>query len=138
MNINAIMTHDPICTRPTSTMAEVALLMSKNDIGMLPVCDQDRLVGTVTDRDLVIRGVAKAADPTKTLVSDIMSSEVVYCFDDQSIDEICRVMGEKQIRRIPILNHDKRLVGIVALGDVVVRTGSELRAGETLEKVSAP
>lgn len=119
-------------------MAEVARLMSENDIGMLPVCDQDRLIGTVTDRDLVIRGVAQGADPNQTSVRDVMTGEVVCCFENQSIDEVCRVMGEKQIRRIPIVDQQKRLVGIVALGDVVVRTGSELRAGETLEKVSEP
>lgn len=119
-------------------MAEAARLMSEHGIGMLPVCDHDRLIGTITDRDLVIRGVAQGADPNQAPVREAMTGEVVYCFEDQSIDEVCRVMGEKQIRRIPIVNSQKRLVGIVSLADIVVRTGSELRAGETLERVSEP
>jgi CBS domain-containing protein len=138
MSIHQIMTPEPLCIRPTSTIAEAARLMSEHDIGMLPVCEQDRLIGTVTDRDLVVRGLAHGADPNQSTIRDVMTSEVVSCFDSQSIDDVCRVMGEKQIRRIPIVSDDMRLVGIVALGDIVVRTGSELRGGATLEQVSQP
>lgn len=112
--------------------------MAEHDIGMLPVCEHDRLIGTVTDRDLVVRGLAQGADPNQAPVREVMTHEVVSCFEHQSIDEVCRVMGEKKIRRIPIVNDQMRLVGIVALGDIAVRTGSELRGGETLEQVSQP
>jgi CBS domain-containing protein len=110
--------------------------MRELDVGMLPVCDNDRLVGTVTDRDITIRGVARGLDPKSTPVREVMTHEVVCCFEEQSIEEAGRLMEERQIRRLPVINQDKRLVGIVSLGDLAVRTHSGILAGEVLEQVS--
>jgi CBS domain-containing protein len=109
------------------------------DVGSLPVCgDQDRLVGMITDRDIVIRAVADGSDPNTTLVRDAMSPEIVCCFEDDEVAEAVHRMEERQIRRLPVLNHDKRLVGIVSLGDVAVRCRDDRLSGEALHHVSEP
>ena len=109
------------------------------DVGPLPVCgDDDRLAGMVTDRDIAVRAVAEGWDPTAKRVRDVMSEEVVYCFEDQAVEDAARLMRENQIRRLVVLNRDKRLVGIVSLGDLAVETGDEELAGRTLEEVSEP
>lgn len=136
MSLRSILTPDPKCTGPETPVSEAARLMRELDVGMLPVCDHDRLVGTVTDRDITIRGVARGLDPKSTPVREVMTNEVIYCFEDQSIEEACRLMEERQIRRLPVINEDKRLVGIVSLGDLAVRTRSGILAGEVLEQVS--
>jgi CBS domain-containing protein len=111
--------------------------MRSLDVGVLPVCDGDRLVGMLTDRDLTIRAVAEGRDPKITTVEEVMTPEVAYCFEDQDIEEAERVMEKHQIRRLPVLNREKRLVGIVSLGDFATKD-DETRAGETLERVSEP
>ena len=105
---------------------------------MLPVCDGDRLVGVITDRDITVRGVAQGCDPKTARVQEVMTPEVIYCFDDEDVKEAAKKMEEKQVRRLPVLNREKRLVGIVSLGDLAVRTGKEELAGEVLERVSKP
>ncbi len=112
--------------------------MKELDIGMLPVCDADRLVGTITDRDLAIRAVAGGRDPGTTKVGEMMTPNLVYCFEDQPIEEACRIMEQHQVRRLPVLNAEKRLVGIISLGDIAVRIRSEMLGGEVLEEVSKP
>ena len=108
-------------------------------MGPLPVCgDNDRLVGMITDRDITVRAVAEACDPRTTTVQDVMTPDVVYCFDDQDVQEAARLMKEHQVRRLVVLNRDKRLVGIVSLGDLAVETGDERLAGKTVEQVSLP
>ena len=105
---------------------------------MLPVCDGDRLVGVITDRDITVRSVAQGHDPKTARVQEVMTPEVIYCFDDEDVKEAAKKMEEKQVRRLPVLNREKRLVGIVSLGDLAVRTGKEKLAGEVLERVSEP
>ena len=105
---------------------------------MLPVCHQDRLVGVITDRDLVIRALAKGYDPLNTLVKDVMTPGICYCFEDDNLEDVARTMEERQIRRMPILNSDKRLVGIVSLGDFAVRSKERDLTEEVLECVSQP
>jgi CBS domain-containing protein len=106
--------------------------------GPLPVCDNDRLAGLITDRDIAVRAVAEGCDPRTTTVKDVMTPDVVYCFEDQDVQEAAQLMREHQVRRLVVLNRDKRLVGIVSLGDLAVETGDEKLAAKTLEHVSLP
>ena len=138
MKVNEIITHDPQVIRPETALIEAAQKMKSLDIGMLPVCDGDRLVGVITDRDITVRGVAQGYDPKTARVQEVMTPEVIYCFDDEDVKEAAKKMEEKQLRRLPVLNREKRLVGIVSLGDLAVRTGKEKLAGEVLERVSEP
>lgn len=138
MKVNEIITHDPEVIRPETALIEAAQKMKSLDIGMLPVCDGDRLVGVITDRDITVRGVAQGYDPKTARVQEVMTPEVIYCFDDEDVKEAAEKMEEKQVRRLPVLNREKRLVGIVSLGDLAVRTGKETLAGVVLERVSEP
>ena len=138
MKVNEIITHDPEVIRPETALIEAAQKMKSLNIGMLPVCDGDRLVGVITDRDITVRGVAQGYDPKTARVQEVMTPEVIYCFDDEDVKDVAKKMEEKQVRRLPVLNREKRLVGIVSLGDLAVRTGKEKLAGEVLERVSAP
>jgi CBS domain-containing protein len=136
MKIRDIETQNPEVIHPDADLFEAAQKMKKLDVGLLPVCDGERLVGMVSDRDITIRGTAEGRDPKQTKVRDVMTPEVVYCYDDQDVKEAAEIMQQRQIRRLPVLNHNKRLVGIVSLGDIAVRTKDERCAGETLERVS--
>lgn len=137
MKIQDIMTPHARCVGPQENLASAAGLMRDLNVGALPVCDHDRLAGLVTDRDIAIRGVAEARDPNKTTVKDIMSPEIVYVFEDQDVEEAARLMEVKQIRRLPVLNRSKRLVGIVSLGDLAVDASTQL-SGEALKEISQP
>jgi CBS domain-containing protein len=112
--------------------------MQRLDVGMLPISDGDRLVGMLTDRDITVRATAKGRDPTTTQIREVMTPEVIYCFEDQEVSEAAKLMQEKQIRRLPVLNQEKRLVGIVSLGDVAVHSGAEKVVSETIKEVSEP
>lgn len=138
MKINEIMTSSVEVIHPDARLVEAARKMKDLDVGSLPVCDGDRLKGMLTDRDITIRAVAEGQDPNSITVQDVMTPEVVYCFEDQDVEEAARLMGEKQIRRLPILNRHKRLVGILALGDVSVDYEDDRTSGKTLEKISEP
>jgi CBS domain-containing protein len=115
MLLKEIMTTDVEVIEPETSIANAAKKMRSLDVGALPVCDGRRLIGMVTDRDITIRATADARNPDSTFVRDCMSPEIVYCFDDQDVEEAERVMQEKQIRRLPVLTRDKQLAGIVAL-----------------------
>jgi CBS domain-containing protein len=108
------------------------------DVGLIPVCEGEELKGTLTDRDITVRATAEGCNPSKIKVSDIMSTDIVYCFEDQEIEEAMSLMEAKQIRRLPILSREKRLVGIVSLGDLAVHAGQNELLGETLKEVSRP
>jgi CBS domain-containing protein len=138
MLVREVMTCGVAVVHPDTTLEEAAAKMERFDIGLLPVCADDQLLGTLTDRDITVRSVAHGEDPTEDRVRDVMSREVVHCFEDQDVDEAARLMQEKQIRRLPVLSRDQRLVGIVSLGDLAVEIGDEQLAGETLEQVSEP
>lgn len=138
MKISEILTPNPQCISPDTTLATAAQKMKSLDVGMLPICENDRLVGTLTDRDITIRSVASGADPNTTTVRDAMTREIVYCFDDEDVEDAAEMMEQKQVRRLPVLSRSKRLVGIVSLGDLAVRTQREKLAGEVLERVSEP
>jgi len=138
MKVKDVMTKGAECVTPATSLREAAQKMKDLDVGPLPVCDNDRLVGMITDRDITVRATAEAIPPGLGQVHDVMTPDVVYCFEDQDIEEAANQMKENQIRRLVVLNRDKRLVGIVSLGDLAVETGDERLVGETLEKVSEP
>ena len=138
MQVREIMTPDVEVVHPDATLKEAAEKMSRLDIGPLPVCDGERLVGMLTDRDITVRVTAQGCDPNTTKVREAMTSEVVYCFEDQNVQTAAQMMEMRQIRRVPILNRDKRLVGIVSLGDLSVETQDQNLAGKTLESISEP
>ncbi len=112
--------------------------MKELDVGLIPVCDGDRLKGVLTDRDITIRAAADGRDPAKTKVSEVMSKDIAYCLEEQEVEEAVSLMEARQIRRLPVLNQDKRLVGIVSLADIAVHVGDRDLAGETLEEISSP
>jgi CBS domain-containing protein len=137
MKTGQIITPHPKCVSPEATVQEAAQEMKILDVGILPVCENERLVGAVTDRDITIRAVARGCDPRNTPIKDVMTEESVYCFDDQDIEEAARMMEEQRVRRLPVLNRDKRLIVIISIGDLAVRGGKEEMAGEVLGSVSA-
>jgi CBS domain-containing protein len=121
-----------------ASLKEAASKMKKLDVGLIPVCDGDRLNGLLTDRDITIRATANGRDPSKTKVNEVMSTDIAYCLEDQAVDEAVILMEARQIRRLPILNQDKQLVGIVSLADIAVHVGDRDLTGETLEEISEP
>ncbi len=137
MNVSDIMSRDVQLVDPKTRLAEAARMMRDKDIGFLPVGEEDRLVGTLTDRDIAIRSTAEGKDPNATTVGDAMSTNLVYCFEHQDAGEAAAIMGERQVRRLPVLNRDKRMVGIVSVGDIATETGHLGLAGATVEAVSA-
>jgi CBS domain-containing protein len=132
------MTPGVECIGPDDTLQEAARRMRQLDVGPLPICDNDRVAGMLTDRDITIRAVAEGLDPKTTKVRDVMTRDVITCFEDDDIEEAERLMQEKQVRRILVLNRDKRLVGIVSLGDLAAETGDPARTGRVLQDVSEP
>ena len=138
MKLKEIMTEDVEVVRPDDTLYDAANKMRTLDVGALPVCDGQRLVGMLTDRDLTVRAVADGRDPRTALVRDSMTPEMAWCFEDQTATEAERLMAERQIRRLPVLDRDKRLVGIISLGDLATKTAGMRAVGKTLEKVSEP
>ena len=137
MKIREIMTPDAQCVRPEETLVDAALLMRQLDVGVLPVCDGDEVVGMLTDRDIAIRAVADARHPATTMVREVMSPGTIFVFDDQEVDEAVHTMEQHQIRRAPVLNRERGLVGIVSLGDIAVDASATL-SGEALKCVSQP
>src|SRR5947209_17760143 len=139
MQVSKVMTRDAECVRPDTTLQEAARKMRDLDVGPLPVCgDNDRLVGMLTDRDITVRAVAEGQDPKAARVQDVMTPDVIYCLEDQDVAEAARLMEENQVRRLAVLNRDKRLVGIVSLGDLAVKTGDREVSGGALGQVSEP
>ncbi len=139
MRVYDVMTKNAECIRPDASIQEAASKMKSLDVGSLPVCgDDDRLAGILTDRDITIRSASEGHDPTRDRVRNVMSEGIVYCFDDQDVTEAAKLMREHQIRRLPVLNRDKHLVGIVSLGDLAVDSGDEEMAGNALEGISEP
>ena len=135
--VRDIMTSEAHCIAPDASLTEVAKLMGDLDVGSFPVCENDRLTGMITDRDITVRAVARGADPEKTTVREAMTGGIVYIFEDQDVEEAARLFEAKKIRRLPVLSRAKRLVGIVSLGDLAVNASTSL-GGEVLKEVSEP
>ena len=134
MKVSKCMTRDVELVNPTQTIREAAQMMADLDAGALPVQQDDRLVGMITDRDIAVRAVAQGKSP-ETRVRDVMSPEVLYCFDDQEIEDVSRNMGEVKVRRLPVVNRDKRLVGIISIGDLALKEEQTL-TGSTIARIS--
>ena len=130
-----LMTQNPRTVSPDATVVEAATIMRDDDVGLVPVAEGDRLVGTVTDRDITIRGVAEQRDPSSTRVSDIASTDLVTVDPDQSLDEALSLMARHQVRRLPVVEEDGKVVGILAQADVA-RLGDEAKIGEVVEEIS--
>ncbi len=138
MRLREIMTRDVEVIHPDDSLQIAAQKMRDRDIGFLPVCDGDRLVGVLSDRDITVRALAQGMQTDSMLGRDLMTSPVIYCFDDQDIDYAAKVMEENQIRRLVVLGRaDKRLVGVVSLGDLATHDTTK-RSGKVLQKVSEP
>lgn len=136
--VSQVMSREVRTLAPNETVMKAAQAMQELDVGVIPVCDGRKLVGMVTDRDIVLRGVAKGCVVDKTQLKEVMSTDTQWCFEDQSIDEVSSKMRDAQIRRLPVIDHDKQLVGMLSLGDIAVRTHDEAETGETLEEISKP
>lgn len=134
MKISDCMTRNVRLADPDMTLGEAAQLMAECDAGALPVGENDRLVGILTDRDIAIRGVAKGKGPDGK-VREAMSRDVRWCYEDENVDGVLRRLGDEQIRRMPVLNRDKRLVGIVAMADFTERAQPQT-TGSTLSAIS--
>ena len=134
--VSDVMTRDVYLASPNQTIREVAGAMAKADVGSLPVGENDRLVGMITDRDIVLRAVAKGLD-SKTPVRDVMTDRIQYCYDDDDVVGVAENMAHLGVRRLAVLNHDKRLVGIVALSNVA-NCGEAKAASKLLKGVAEP
>jgi CBS domain-containing protein len=133
-SIKEVMTRDVRACEPNATVADAAKVMSQEDVGPVPIVEDGRLIGIVTDRDIVVRVVAEGRDPNATTVSEIASTELVTVSPDDDLDEALKLLAERQIRRLPVVEGD-RLVGIVAQADIA-RLGKDKKTGEVVEEIS--
>lgn len=136
MKISEIMTRDVCLARPDHSVEDVARMMLAIDAGWLPVGEADQLVGAVTDRDIAVRAIGQGKGP-KTPVSEVMSPDIKFCFEDEDSAHVAQNMGELQVRRLPVLNRSKRLVGIVSLADIAQAERGQ-RVGNALRQIAQP
>lgn len=134
MIISEVMTREVRVASPDDTLECVARVMEEGDFGSLPVAENDRLVGMLTDRDITIRAVARGLAPQDSKVGEVMSRDVRYVYDDESVGDVAQVMGDLHVRRLPVLDRDKRLVGIVSLGDLALSKPTS--AGDALQSIA--
>jgi CBS domain-containing protein len=133
--IHDLMTSNPSTIEPDKTVADAAKLMRDEDAGLIPIVEGQKLAGTITDRDIAIRVVAEGKDPQSSTVRDVMTSRLVTVDPDQDLDEALRLMAEHQVRRLPVVEEDGRLVGIVAQADIAKHTSDE-QTGEVVQQIS--
>ncbi len=136
MRAKEAMSADVTIASPDQTIRDAAQAMLEIDAGFLPVGENDRLVGMITDRDIAVRAVASGKGP-ETPVREVMTSDVRYCFEDENVDDIARSMSDQQVRRLPVLDRNKRLVGVISLGDMAV-CGETIASGEALCEIARP
>lgn len=138
MKLSEIMTENVEVIHPEDTLQEAARKMRDRDVGLLPVCDGKKLIGMLSDRDITIRAVAEGMHPTDMVGRDLATFPVLYCYEDEDVNEAAKIMKKNQIRRLVVLRRkDKQMVGMVALGDLAVNTDDKL-SGDVLQKVSEP
>ncbi|HVS78643.1 MAG TPA: CBS domain-containing protein [Steroidobacteraceae bacterium] len=135
MKVSEVMSRQVEIASPDDSIQRAAQMMARIDAGILPVGAGDRLVGMITDRDIAIRGAGEGRDPADTPVNEIMTPEVKYCFEDDDVDRVAQNMAELQVRRLPVLNRDKRLTGIISLGDIA-REHEPAQAGSALHGIA--
>lgn len=138
MELREIMTRNVEVVSSDASLKDAASKMKILDVGLIPVCDGDRLQGMLSDHDITIRATADGRDPKTTKVNEVMSTDLAYCLEEQEVEEAVSLMEARQIRRVPILDQDKRLVGIVSLADIAVHVRDRDLSGETLEEISEP
>lgn len=131
-----LMTANPQTIGPDDTLRRAAELMDELDVGVLPVCEGERLTGVVTDRDITVRATAAGQAPNETKVAEVMTADLRWCFEDEEVDEVERLMREAQIRRIPVLNRDRKLTGMLSLGELAAKGARDGRV--TLDVISQP
>jgi CBS domain-containing protein len=136
-SVKEVMTSNPATVEPSSTLVDVARTMKSEDAGIVPIVEGGRLIGTVTDRDIAIRAIAEGKDPQSTTVREIASTDLVTIDPQQDLDEALRLMARHQVRRLPVVEEDGRLVGIVAQADVA-REANDKKTGELVEEISQP
>lgn len=136
MLVHEAMTRDVRVARAEQSIQDAATIMAEIDAGAVPVSDHDRLVGMITDRDIAVRAVARGKGPD-SMIADVMTAEVKYCFEDEDIDHVLQNLGDQKIRRLPVLDRNKRLVGILSLGDIAVTSGDGA-TGAALSEISRP
>jgi|SRR5436309_2573089 len=134
MKIREIMTTNVECVGPETGINDLAQKMKTLDVGFLGICENDRLVGTVTDRDIVIRGIAGGRDISTCTARDVMTHDVFWCFEDDAVKDVAKKMRDKEVRRMLILSQDKRLVGVVSIGDI--SKVEEKESGKTLKDIT--
>ena len=137
MQVHEVMSKQVQIVSPNDTIQKAAELMSHTDCGAIPVGENDRLVGMVTDRDVAVRAVAQGKAPSQCKVREVMSDRIRYVFDDETTEKAAESMSRLQVRRLPVLNRKKRLVGIVSLGDLATKHGVPV-AGSALREISKP
>ena len=138
MLLKEIMTPGIAEISPEASLQDAAEQMRSLDIGALPVCRSNRIVGIVTDRDIAIRGVAAGKDPNRTTVASAMSPGITWCYEDENVEKAADIMEEQRIRRLLVMDHNKKVVGIVSLGDIARHVGNRVLGGQVLERVSEP
>ena len=132
-----VMTRDVTSVAPQESLRHAAEMMDELNVGALPVCDGERLVGMITDRDITVRATAAGEMPENTRVEEVMTDQVRWCFDNQSVEDVMKQMGDTQIRRMPVVEHDtQKLIGIISLGDLATKHSAEV--DRTLEEISTP
>jgi CBS domain-containing protein len=136
MRVNEAMHRGVEWCAPDTPVTEIAKLFREKDIGAVPIGENDRLVGMLTDRDIVCRGIAEGKEMASLTARDVMTRDIVYCWEDDNIEDAVHLMEERQVRRLPVINRDKRMVGMLAMGDLSHTTPHQLR-GEFMEAVSA-
>ena len=134
--VKDVMTQGCEWIAPDVPISKAAKIMKDKDIGFLPVGENDKLIGMVTDRDIVVRGIAAGKDPAKATARDVMTAKTYYCFDDQDVEEVCNNLGEIKVRRLPVVNREKRLVGVVTVGDLA-QAATRANVGQTEQQITA-
>jgi CBS domain-containing protein len=138
MKISEVMTANAEVVSPDDTIREAAKMMDDLNVGALPVCDGERLVGMITDRDITVRATSVGKAPDACKVKEVMTAEVEYCWADDTVDEVAQRMSARQIRRLPVIGADRRLVGIVSLGDLATGADDHETVADTVERISEP
>lgn len=136
MNVSEVMNKNVRTISPDTPLVEAAQKMRDGDFGVMPVCEGDKLVGMLTDRDITIRAAAESKDLKQTPVREAMTPDVLTCFEDDDIDKVTQLMSDRQIRRVPVLDRNKKIVGILSLGDMATANMASENAGVALSEIS--
>lgn len=136
MRAKDVMTSKPEFLPPSASLKEAATHMKSGDFGFIPVGENDRLIGAITDRDLTVRAVAQGKDPNKTQIKDIMSKGIQFCYETDDIEDVAKKMESLQIRRVVVLDENKRMTGIISLGDIATKSKDQELCAELTEGVS--